>query len=74
MIKIEIANEQPKPERTVRFDFRRHAGATRHGALSLQQQAFLVADRQGYGPDLYPIKIDVRRQQFEELGFTVRVV
>lgn len=76
MIKIEIkGEEQPKPDRTVTFEFRRHQSAV-PGSLQ-DQQVFLVILPMG----AYPIKIDgrtgvieVREDIFQDLGFKEVVV
>ena len=80
MIKLIIAGEEPEIESTVRFQFRRHKQSYGCGHL-----AYLTAEVvQGPGsihPTLYPVKVDgraktvdIRRADFEGLGFTVRIV
>lgn len=79
MIKLEIEGEVPELERTVKFAFRRHHNAA--GRQEFAQQAFLVGDSNPYGlTRVYPVKIDgltktveIRRGDFEALGFTVTV-
>jgi hypothetical protein len=76
MIKLIIGDETPSVERTIHFEFRRHAN------VNSQHLAYLVGtdvDRSSL-PAIYPVKIDgakkvveIRRRDFEALGFTVDV-
>lgn len=79
MIKVEIANEQEDPVKSVKFEFRRHHLA--HTNAALAQRAFLVASSESQDLQAYAIKVDgitqvveVRRRDFEKLGFRVVVV
>lgn len=78
MIKLEIEGEVPEPERTVKLTFRRHQNALQ--IKGVEQQAFLVAECANLNTQVYPLKVDgitktveIRRSDFEALGFTVVV-
>lgn len=83
MIKLVIKGERPEPppERTVEFTFRRHKQAM--STRSVEQTAYLVGIEPSHGnfaAEVYPIKVDgerhiveVRKAEFEKLGFDVIV-
>lgn len=78
MIKLILAEEEPKPVPTVRFEFRRHFQASTTKAV--EQQAFLTGESEARNIKVYPVKIDgdrqtveIRRKDFEALGFVVVV-
>jgi hypothetical protein len=84
MIKLVIAGEAPpQPERTVRFEFRRHLQAGSSSNPAIDQAAYLEGHDMVGGPfadRLYPVKIDgasktveVRQADFEKLGFRLVV-
>jgi hypothetical protein len=79
MIKLIIAGEQPEVESTVRFEFRRHKTEPSADYLAYLVGEVVAGPSLVY-PTLYPIKIngrtktvEVRRRDFEALGFTLVV-